>query len=129
MDVKSCGTFTHWNTAWQEKEGNLPFSTARMDLESVTLSEISQSEKDEYYMISLYMWNLKNKTKKQSRNRLIDTENRLAAVKSVQGWVEKVTGLRKNTLETCNSILVTRGSEGQREVEEGKGGINDDGKR
>ena len=31
----------------------LPFATAWMDLESIMLSEISQSEKDKYHMISL----------------------------------------------------------------------------
>ena len=31
----------------------LPFATARMELESNLLSEISQSEKDKYHMISL----------------------------------------------------------------------------
>ena len=31
----------------------LPFVTAWMDLEITTLSEISQSEKDKYHMISL----------------------------------------------------------------------------
>ena len=31
----------------------LPFATVWMDLESIMLSEISQSEKDKYYMISL----------------------------------------------------------------------------
>ena len=31
----------------------LPFETARMDLEGVILSEISQSEEDKYHMISL----------------------------------------------------------------------------
>ena len=31
----------------------LPFATAWMDLESIKLSEISQTEKDKYYMISL----------------------------------------------------------------------------
>ena len=38
-----------------------------------------------------YMWNLKNNTNKQNRNRLIDTENRLQVargdcVKKVKGW-------------------------------------------
>ena len=32
---------------------NLPFGTAWVDLDSITLSEISQSEKDKYHMISL----------------------------------------------------------------------------
>ena len=31
----------------------LPFATAGMDLESIMLSEISQSEKDKYHVISL----------------------------------------------------------------------------
>ena len=31
----------------------LPFTTAWMDLESIMLSEISQSKKDKYHMISL----------------------------------------------------------------------------
>ena len=44
-----------------------------MDLEDVMLSEISQTEKDKYCVISLFMWN-KKKTPK-----LIDTENRLKA--------------------------------------------------
>ena len=36
-----------------KKEGNLTFTTAWMDLESIMLSEISRLEKDKYYMISL----------------------------------------------------------------------------
>ena len=36
-----------------KKNEILPFATTWMDLEHVMLSEISQSEKDKYYMISL----------------------------------------------------------------------------
>ena len=36
-----------------KKEENLAFATAWMDLENIMLSEISQSEKDKYHMISL----------------------------------------------------------------------------
>ena len=36
-----------------KNEGNLPFATAWMDLESIMLSEISQSQKNKYHMISL----------------------------------------------------------------------------
>ena len=36
-----------------EKKETLPFSTAWMDLEIIMLSEISQSERDKYHMISL----------------------------------------------------------------------------
>ena len=35
-----------------KKKEFLPFATAWMDLESIMLSEISQSEKDKYHMIS-----------------------------------------------------------------------------
>ena len=35
-----------------EKEENLRFATARVDLENIMLSEISQSEKDKYHVIS-----------------------------------------------------------------------------
>ena len=36
------------------------FATAWLDLENIMLSQISQSEKDKYHMISL-IWNLTNK--------------------------------------------------------------------
>ena len=36
-----------------KKKKILPVATVWMDLENVTLSEISQSEKDKYHMISL----------------------------------------------------------------------------
>ena len=36
-----------------KKKKILPFETAQVDLENIMLSEISQSEKDKYHMISL----------------------------------------------------------------------------
>ena len=36
-----------------KKNENLPFPTAWVDLEDIMPSEISQTEKDKYYMISL----------------------------------------------------------------------------
>ena len=36
-----------------KKKKVLPFTTARMDLENIMLSEISQAEKDKHQMISL----------------------------------------------------------------------------
>ena len=42
-----------------------------MDLENIMLSEISQTEKDNFFMIS-HMWNVK----KQNKSRLIDTGNK-----------------------------------------------------
>ena len=43
-----------------KKKKILPFATIWMDLENIMLTEISQSEKDKYHMISL-MWNLMNR--------------------------------------------------------------------
>ena len=36
-----------------KKKENLPFATTWMDLEGITLSEISQTEKDKYCMVLL----------------------------------------------------------------------------
>ena len=36
-----------------KKKKNLPFATVWMDLENIMLSEISQSERNKYHMISL----------------------------------------------------------------------------
>ena len=47
--LKHCGTFTQWNTTQQEF---LPSGTAWMKLETIMLSEISQSVKNKYHMIS-----------------------------------------------------------------------------
>ena len=74
----------------------LPFVTAWMELKGIMLSEISQSEKDKYHMISLmYVWNLMTKLNQQNRNRLTDSENRLttASVGRVGGAGEKMRGL------------------------------------
>ena len=56
-----------------KKEDILPFVTAWMDLEGITLSERSQPEKDKCHGFT-YMWNLMSNTNKQTRNRLICRE-------------------------------------------------------
>ena len=60
-------THTHTHTLGYypatKKNEILPFATTWMELESIMLSKISQSEKDEYHMISL-ICNLRNKWKK-----------------------------------------------------------------
>ena len=50
------------------------------------------------------MWNLKNKINeqtKQNRNRLVDTENKQAAVRRQAGWelVKKVKGIKRQNLQ------------------------------
>ena len=41
-----------------EKEGNLAFARTWIDLQVIMVSDISQTEKDKYRMIT-YMWNKK----------------------------------------------------------------------
>ena len=50
-------------SAIQENE-IMPFAATWMDLEIITLSEVSQTEKDKYYIISLTREIFKNKNKK-----------------------------------------------------------------
>ena len=53
----------------REEEELLPVATAQMDLETVVLSEASQTEGQVPHGLT-YMWNLKNKKQKQTlRNR------------------------------------------------------------
>jgi len=41
-----------------KKNEIIPFAVTWMNLGTIILSEVSQTEKDEYHMISTYMWNL-----------------------------------------------------------------------
>ena len=71
-----------------KKNEIMPFSATRMDLEIVILSEVSQTEKDKYHMISLTCRIFKTKWYKwtflQNRSRLTDLENELMVTR---GWV------------------------------------------
>ena len=55
-----CGIHTHTHTHTHreyysaiKKDGILPYATVWMDLEGIMLSEISQTEKVKYFMLSL----------------------------------------------------------------------------
>ena len=57
----------------------LPFVTTQMNWENIKLSEISQKQKDKYYMISLQVDSLKVE--------VIEAENREMVTRSwSQGW-------------------------------------------
>ena len=53
-------THTHNGILAIKKNKILPFAVTWMDPENMILSEVSQTEKDKYYIT--YMWNLKNNT-------------------------------------------------------------------
>ena len=54
-------TMEHHSTKKKKKKNeNLPFVTTWINLEGIMLSEISQLEKDKYYLISPIKQNLKN---------------------------------------------------------------------
>ena len=57
-----------------------------MDLQGIMLSEVSQTEKDKYHMISL-IYGIQNMTQMYlwNRNTLADIENRLAVTKGEDG--------------------------------------------
>ena len=61
-----------------------PFAATRMDLEMIIPSEVSQKEKDRYYV----MWNLKYETDKLLYKTETDSdiEKRLVVAKGVWGW-------------------------------------------
>ena len=56
-DVVCVYTYTHTHTmeyySVKKKNEIMPFATTWMDLEIIILNEVSQKEKDKYYMISL----------------------------------------------------------------------------
>ena len=67
-------THTHTHTHRMEycsaiKKNEMPFAATWMDLDIITLSEVSQTKKDKYYMISLICGTLKSDT-----NELYKTE-------------------------------------------------------
>lgn len=45
----------------------LPFAATWVDLEDIMPKGTSQTEKDKYCMLSLTMWNLKNKTNESKK--------------------------------------------------------------
>ena len=64
----------------------LPFTTARMELESIMLSEISQWVKDKYHMISSVSGNKSTKpTSEQNIARDFKIKNKLTVIREEKG--------------------------------------------
>ena len=98
-----------------EKNEITTFVTAWMDLEGITLSETSQTEKANTMRFH-YMWSLKDKTNKQNRNRHIESRLMVAREKAAWGRANgKGEGIRKNRLvgaERSQWSEVQRGEHG-----------------
>ena len=77
-----------YNSAMRKKE-NLPFATTWMDLEDITFSEISQTEKDKSH---LYVESKKSK--------LVKTESRTVVTRA---WGEGIGVMFK--IQTCNEYI------------------------
>ena len=65
-----------------KKNETLPFVATWMGLENITLSEVSHTEKDKYYMTS-FTCGIENMIRiySQNRKRLTDIENKLMVTK------------------------------------------------
>ena len=66
----------------------LPFPTVWMDLENITLSEISQSEKDKYQMIYSYV-DSNEQTELTAKDRMIDREQTDSSGSGVGGGIKQ----------------------------------------
>ena len=108
-----------------KKKDILPFATAWMDLESIMLSEISQSEKTSTICFHSYVEsNEQNKLigKMETDAYIQRTDGQLSDRGSLRGWVKKVKGLSKKTPQFIdNSMMITREKGVRGEVEKGKG--------
>ena len=65
-----------------------------MDLEDIMLSEVSQTQKDKYHMISFICGIEKTKqmNKQKSRKRPTDTENKVMVARGEEGGTKWVKG-------------------------------------
>ena len=103
------GTFTQWNSTQPKKVKILPFPTFWVDLQNIMLSEISQSEKDKYHMISLLPGIYRtNWTNKQNRDRVIDGEQMTASGQVGLG-VEGLSKKEKGLMDMDNNVVIAGG--------------------
>ena len=71
-----------------------------MDLEGITLSEINQTEKDKYYMISFIyeIQNPKQMNKQKNPNRLFNRENKWVVSQGVMEGGRQNKGIKRYQL-------------------------------
>ena len=91
----------------------MPFGARQMDLEAIMLSEISQTEKDQYHDYLTYMWNLKqNKTKQmntQNKNRLTDSESKQVVARGEVGGALGEIGEGDSEVQTSSLKQISQG--------------------
>ena len=88
-----------------KKNEILPFATTWLDPEGIMLSEVNQTEKDKYCMISLMRGIYKNPknqmNKQQNRNRAMGSENKQVVTRMegvVRGGEIQVRGIKRYKL-------------------------------
>ena len=82
--------------AAERKKELIPFATAWMELESIMLSEISQTVRDKYHVISPLTGTLPTKEKsKQNRTRDVEIKNSLTTARGEQGGDSGERGLQE----------------------------------
>lgn len=91
MNRERCVCVYIWIYIWillsHKRNEILPLGTTWMDLDSIMLSEITQTEKNEYCVIDFTdMWDLRKQNKwtniAREKNRLIDIENKQAVARA-----------------------------------------------
>ena len=70
----------------------MPFAATQMDLEIITLNEVSQTEKDKYYMISMHV-----ESKKQYKSTYLQKQKQTHRQKT-NLWLSKGKWRRWDTL-------------------------------
>ena len=75
----------------------MPFAATLMNLEIITLNEVSQEKKRQIPCDITYMWNLNYDTNLQNRNRIRDIEDRFVSAKGqgVRGGVDWESGVSR----------------------------------
>ena len=89
---KNYGTLHSGILCSREKKELIPFATAWMELKSIMVSEISQTVRNKYHMISPLTRTYSTKEKsKQNTTRDIEVKNNLTIARWGQ-WKEGITG-------------------------------------
>ena len=82
----------------------MPFKATWMDLEMIIQSEVSQTEKDKYYMISLICGILKNDTNKLIYKTEIDSQTNKRTQEGSQTIKKKADKIQKQKTTPKQSV-------------------------